>query len=42
VNQFAEIGRWIAENESLLSGMAAIVVLTGVLLSPFGGGACPA
>ena len=38
VTYLAEIGRWIAENESLLSGMAAIVVLTGVLLSPFGGG----
>lgn len=38
VTYLAEIGRWIAENESLLSGMAAIVVLAGVLFSPLGGG----
>jgi len=31
------IAGWISENESLLSGMAAIIVLAGVLLSPFGG-----
>ncbi len=31
--------RWIAENESLLSGMAALVVLVGVVLSPLGRGA---
>jgi len=30
-----EIGRWITENESLLSGM---VVLVGVILSPLGRG----
>jgi hypothetical protein len=29
----SELGRWIAENESLLSGMAALVVLIGVTLS---------
>lgn len=36
--EVAEIGRWIAENESLLSGMAALVVLAGVVFSPLGGG----
>ena len=38
MDELAEIGRWIAENESLLSGMAAIVVLVGVVFSPLGGG----
>ncbi len=33
-----ELGRWIAENESLLSGMAALVVLGGVIFSPLGAG----
>jgi TolB-like protein len=33
-----EIGRWITENEALLSGMAALVVLAGVILSPLGTG----
>jgi TolB-like protein/tetratricopeptide (TPR) repeat protein len=34
----AEIGRWIAENEALLSGMAALVMLVGLILSPIGMG----
>ena len=34
----SEIGRWIAENEALLSGMAALVVLAGVIFSPLGRG----
>ena len=34
----SEIGRWIAENEALLSGMAALVVLAGVIFSPLGTG----
>jgi TolB-like protein len=38
VTFLSEIGRWIAENEALLSGMAAMVVLAGVILSPLGGG----
>jgi TolB-like protein len=38
VTYIAEIARWISENESLLSGMAALVVLAGVILSPLGGG----
>jgi TolB-like protein len=38
VTYIGEIGRWISENEALLSGMAAIVVLAGVILSPLGGG----
>ncbi len=33
-----EIGRWIADNESLFSGLAALVVLAGVVLSPLGAG----
>lgn len=33
-----DIGRWITENESLLSGLAALVVLAGVILSPLGMG----
>jgi TolB-like protein len=32
------IGRWIAENEALLSGLVALVVLTGFFLSPIGKG----
>jgi TolB-like protein len=38
VTYISEIGRWIAENESLLSGMAALVVLAGVIFSPLGTG----
>jgi pimeloyl-ACP methyl ester carboxylesterase len=38
MNFLTTIGSWISENESLLSGMAAIIVLAGVLLSPFGVG----
>jgi TolB-like protein/tetratricopeptide (TPR) repeat protein len=33
-----DIGRWISENEQLLSGTAAMVVLAGVVLSPIGRG----
>lgn len=29
-------GRWITENESLLSGLAALIVLLGVVFSPIG------
>jgi len=35
---FGEITRWISENESLLSGLAAMIVLAGVVLSPVGMG----
>lgn len=38
MDSLAAIGSWITENESLLSGMAAMIVLAGVLLSPFGVG----
>jgi hypothetical protein len=38
VNFIADIGQWIASNESLLSGLAALVVLAGVILSPLGKG----
>ena len=31
-----EIGQWITENEALLSGLAALVVIAGVILSPVG------
>lgn len=30
------IGAWVTENESLLSGLAAMIVLFGVVLSPLG------
>lgn len=33
-----ELGRWIAEHESLLSGMVSLIVLAGVILSPLGQG----
>jgi pimeloyl-ACP methyl ester carboxylesterase len=33
---FTVIGRWISENESILSGAAAIIVLLGVLASTIG------
>ena len=33
-----DIGRWIAENESLLSGLVALAVLVGLVLSPVGRG----
>jgi len=32
------IGRWISENESLLSGLAAMIVVSGVVWSVLGGG----
>jgi len=32
------IGRWIAENEALLSGLVAVVILLGLILSPIGKG----
>jgi pimeloyl-ACP methyl ester carboxylesterase len=34
----ADIGSWIAANEQVLSGLAAIIVVAGVLLSPIGVG----
>lgn len=33
-----DIGRWISENESFLSGMVALIVPTSVVLSPIGKG----
>ena len=38
MDSLATIGSWISDNESLLSGMAAMIVLGTVLLSPFGAG----
>jgi pimeloyl-ACP methyl ester carboxylesterase len=35
---FAEIGDWIANKESLLSGLAAIIVVAGVIFTPIGAG----
>jgi TolB-like protein len=33
-----DIAQWISDNESLLSGLAAMIVLAGVILSPLGAG----
>ena len=33
-----DIGRWISDNESFLSGMVALIVLASVVLSPIGKG----
>lgn len=33
-----EFGRWIADNESLLSGIVALVILAGLIISPIGRG----
>jgi TolB-like protein len=38
VEGVSELGIWITRNEQLLSGMAALVVLAGVVLSPVGAG----
>lgn len=38
MDKLGEIGRWIAENESLLSGLVALAVLVGLILSPIGKG----
>jgi TolB-like protein/tetratricopeptide (TPR) repeat protein len=36
--ELGDIVGWISENESLLSGLAALIVLGGVILSPLGAG----
>jgi len=36
--EIGDIGSWISENEALLSGLAALVVLAGLVLSPLGKG----
>ncbi len=36
MDALSEFGAWITDNESLLSGMAALIVLAGVVLSPLG------
>jgi TolB-like protein len=38
VEFFADIGVWISENEALLSGIAAMIVVAGVVFTPFGVG----
>jgi adenylate cyclase len=38
VNWLTHLGGWITENESLLSGVAALIVVAGVVISPFGHG----
>jgi TolB-like protein/Flp pilus assembly protein TadD len=36
VDSLSEIGGWISENEALLSGLAAMIVVAGVVFSPIG------
>lgn len=38
MNFIREIGRWIADNEPLLSGLTALVVLGGLIFTPLGAG----
>ncbi|MDH3578569.1 MAG: hypothetical protein OEO71_12225 [Gammaproteobacteria bacterium] len=38
MGSIGDIGRWISENESLLSGMVALAVLAGLVISPLGKG----
>lgn len=38
MNFLSTIGSWISENESFLSGLVAMIVLAGFLLSPIGAG----
>ena len=33
-----QVGNWISENEALLSGIAAMIVVAGVVFTPFGAG----
>ena len=35
MTSFADIGTWISSNESLLSGLAAMIVVGGVIVSLF-------
>ena len=38
MESIGDVGRWISENESLLSGMVALAVLAGLIISPIGKG----
>lgn len=38
MNFIREIGRWIADNEPLLSGLTALAVLGGLIFTPLGAG----
>ena len=38
MEMFGDLGSWIASNESLFSGLAAIIVVTGVIVTPIGAG----
>lgn len=38
VEFLSQVGRWISENEALLSGIAAMIVVAGVGLTPLGAG----
>jgi TolB-like protein/tetratricopeptide (TPR) repeat protein len=38
VEMLADIGAWISQNEALLSGIAAMIVVAGVILTPLGAG----
>ena len=36
MESITELGNWISENEALLSGLAALIVVAGVIFSPIG------
>ncbi len=36
MESLSHIGAWISENEALLSGIAAMIVVAGVVFSPVG------
>ena len=38
VEFLSQVGNWISENEALLSGIAAMIVVAGVVFTPFGAG----
>jgi TolB-like protein/Tfp pilus assembly protein PilF len=38
VDYLSTLGTWISENEALLSGIAAMIVVAGVIFTPFGAG----
>ncbi len=38
MNYLEQIQQWISDNERLLSGLAALVALAGVILAPLGMG----
>ena len=38
MDSLADVGSWIANNEALLSGIAAMIVVAGVVYAPLGAG----